>query len=130
MTIIRIFSTVRFTTHHDMLSIIEPGYLVLISTVFSGLVGLSVIPHQEARFLTPLLVPLVLVYTWKQAKLPASFWVIWLLFNVITTYIFAVVHQGGIVPTMGFLQRQTTGIHDCHVLQNGDLTCAVGANSK
>lgn len=92
--------------------------------------GLSIIPHQEARFLTPLLAPLILIYTWKQVKLPASFWVIWLLFNVITTYIFAVVHQGGIVPTMGFLQRQTTGIHDCHVLQNGDLTCTVGANSK
>ncbi|KAL7330640.1 alpha 1,2 mannosyltransferase [Mucor circinelloides] len=102
---------------------------VLISVVFSGLVGLSIIPHQEARFLTPLLAPLILIYTWKQVKLPASFWVIWLLFNVITTYIFAVVHQGGIVPTMGFLQRQTTGIHDCHVLQNGDLTCTVGANN-
>lgn len=98
--------------------------------MFSGLVGLSIIPHQEARFLTPLLVPLVLIYTWKQVKLPASFWVICLLFNVITTYIFAVVHQGGIVPTMSFLQRQTTGIHDCHVLGNGDLTCTVGANSK
>ncbi|CEP12647.1 hypothetical protein [Parasitella parasitica] len=101
----------------------------LISIIFSGLIGLSIIPHQEARFLCPLLVPLVLVYTWKQVKLPASFWIVWLLFNVITTYIFGVVHQGGIVPAMGFLQRQTTSIHDCHVLDNGDLTCTVGANN-
>lgn len=98
--------------------------------MFSGLIGLSIIPHQEARFLCPLLVPLVLIYTWKQIRLPAFFWVIWLIFNIITTYIFSVVHQGGIVPTMAFLQRQTTGIHGCHVLENGDLTCAVGSNSK
>jgi phosphatidylinositol glycan class Z len=87
-------------------------------------------PHQEARFLCPLLVPLVLMYTWKQPRLPVYFWTAWILFNIITTYVFSAIHQGGLVPTMGFLQRQTTGLHDCHILNTGDLTCVAGTSSK
>jgi phosphatidylinositol glycan class Z len=85
-------------------------------------------PHQEARFLCPLLVPLILIYTYRQPKLSASFWTAWFLFNIITTYVFGVVHQGGLIPTMSFLHRQVTGLHDCRVI-NRDLTCIAGGNS-
>jgi phosphatidylinositol glycan class Z len=98
--------------------------------VLSGLIGLSIMPHQEARFLCPLLVPLVLIFTWKQPKISRSFWIAWFLFNVITTYVFGVIHQGGLIPAMDLLYRQTNGLHDCHELKNGDLTCAAGATSK
>ncbi|KAI7900853.1 Alg9-like mannosyltransferase family-domain-containing protein [Cokeromyces recurvatus] len=104
-------------------------FYVLVSVLFSGVVGLSIIPHQEARFLCPLLVPLVFIYTWKQPKLPAVFWTMWIIFNIVTTYIFSVIHQGGIVPAMGFLQRQTTNIHDCHILDSGDLSCTIGLSN-
>jgi phosphatidylinositol glycan class Z len=83
-------------------------------------------PHQEARFLCPLLVPLILIYTWKQPKLTGSFWTCWILFNIITTYIFGVIHQGGMIHTMGFLSRQINGLHDCRLLDHGDLTCIAG----
>ncbi|KAI9470869.1 MAG: Alg9-like mannosyltransferase family-domain-containing protein [Benjaminiella poitrasii] len=104
-------------------------FYVLLSVLLSGLIGLSLIPHQEARFLCPLLVPLVLIYTWKQPKIPGFFWVIWILFNIITTYVFSVIHQGGIVPAMDFLQRQTTNVHDCSILDSGDLTCLVSPSN-
>lgn len=87
-------------------------------------------PHQEARFLCPLLVPLVMIYTWKQDRIPTSFWTIWILFNVITAYVFGVIHQGGIFPTLGFLHRQISGLKDCHVSNSGDLTCIAGPTRK
>ncbi|KAI8982625.1 Alg9-like mannosyltransferase family-domain-containing protein [Pilobolus umbonatus] len=92
--------------------------------LFTSLLGLSLIPHQEARFLCPLLIPLVLIYT--STKIPASFYLLWILFNIITSYVFGIAHQGGLVLAMGFLQRQTTGIHDCSLLKNGNVACSIG----
>lgn len=100
-------------------------FWLLISIVLTSVVGLSIVPHQEARFLCPLLLPLVLIYTWKQPRLSTSFWITWVLFNVITTYVFGVVHQGGVVPVMRFLNYQTSNIHGCYVLKNEDLTCGL-----
>ncbi|RCH82721.1 hypothetical protein CU098_000239, partial [Rhizopus stolonifer] len=93
-----------------------------------GLIGLSIMPHQEARFLCPLLVPFVLIYAWDQSTFPLLFWMAWILFNTVTTFVFSFVHQGGMVPALGFIQRHTTGIHDCHVLHSGDLSCFVDLN--
>ncbi|KAI8973206.1 Alg9-like mannosyltransferase family-domain-containing protein [Mycotypha africana] len=103
-------------------------FYVLLGVLLSGLVGLSIIPHQEARFLCPLLVPLILIYTWRENQYSISvyFWLLWIVFNIVTTYIFGVVHQGGVIPAVGFLQRQTTGLHDCHLVSTGDLACTVG----
>ncbi|KAG2206288.1 hypothetical protein INT47_007302 [Mucor saturninus] len=104
-------------------------FYVFVGVVSSGLIGLSIMPHQEARFLCPLLVPLVLIFAWKQSRLTRSFWVTWFLFNVITTYVFGVIHQGGLIPAMDLLYHQTSGLHDCHVLKSGDLTCTSGASN-
>ncbi|KAG0748347.1 hypothetical protein G6F62_002538 [Rhizopus arrhizus] len=104
-------------------------FFLLVTIILTSLVGLSIIPHQEARFLCPLLVPLVIIYSWKRPTLSTSFWISWFLFNVIATYVFGVIHQGGLVPTMRFLHHQTKGIHDCHVLRNEDLACRIGANT-
>ncbi|KAG0234376.1 alpha 1,2 mannosyltransferase [Actinomortierella wolfii] len=41
----------------------------------SGVLLLSVMPHQEARFLTPLLIPLVLTLASRVSKLGRTFWV-------------------------------------------------------
>ncbi|KAI9250258.1 hypothetical protein BY458DRAFT_444889, partial [Sporodiniella umbellata] len=100
-------------------------FWLLISIVLSGLLGLSIVPHQEARFLSPLLLPLLLIYTWKQPKLSTSFWIVWAAFNIIATYVFGVVHQGGVVPAMSFLNYQTSGIQNCYILENKGLACSL-----
>lgn len=41
----------------------------------TGLLGLSAFPHQEARFLTPMLLPLVFLFARHTAKVPRTFWV-------------------------------------------------------
>lgn len=98
--------------------------------VFSGLIGLSIMPHQEARFLCPLLVPFIMIYTWKRERVPPLFWTTWFLFNFITAYVFGIIHQGGVVPAMWFLNRQTSGLTGCHVLNYGDLSCTANPTGK
>ncbi|KAI9496535.1 Alg9-like mannosyltransferase family-domain-containing protein [Zychaea mexicana] len=101
-------------------------YYVLVSVIILAMTGLSIMPHQEARFLTPMMVPLVLVYTWNRVKINRVFWFLWLASNVATTFIFGVLHQGGLVPAMIFLQQQSLGMEGCHVLENSGLGCAFG----
>ena len=85
-------------------------------------------PHQEARFLCPLLVPLVLLYNWDQPVLPIPFFIAWLLFNLITTCIFGLVHQGGVVPALNFVQRFSSGIQECHLAGADELACTLLPN--
>jgi phosphatidylinositol glycan class Z len=67
-------------------------------TILSGLGFLSLAPHQEPRFLLPLLVPLAIL----SAPSFKSTWVlvVWVLFNLILLILYAIFHQGGVVPSL------------------------------
>ena len=76
----------------------------LISAI-SGVALLSIFPHQEARFLIPV-VPLIL----SSIRLPRSphtkFWIsIWVIFNAALGVLMGVYHQGGIVPVQMHIAR-------------------------
>ncbi|KAI8338460.1 Alg9-like mannosyltransferase family-domain-containing protein [Chlamydoabsidia padenii] len=107
----------------------SPGYLfyVLAGIVVNAMIGLSLMPHQEARFLVPMLVPLVMVYTWDQTSSIGTlpFMLLWCAFNLVTSFIFGNLHQAGVVPTISFVQRQSMGINGCELLASGDLTCDI-----
>lgn len=70
-----------------------------LTAAITGTLILSVIPHQEPRFLLPC-IPLILTCV----KLPKSptwrrrFWLAWTLFNIPMAMLMGVYHQGGIVP--------------------------------
>ncbi|KAI8606153.1 Alg9-like mannosyltransferase family-domain-containing protein [Dissophora ornata] len=83
---------------------------------YSGICGisfLSAMPHQEARFLTPLILPLVISLSGRISKLGRKFWPLWLLANGVMAIIFGLAHQSGLVPAMGLIQHQTLGSQDC-----------------
>ncbi|ORZ02512.1 Alg9-like mannosyltransferase family-domain-containing protein [Syncephalastrum racemosum] len=101
-------------------------YYVLLGTIVVPLAGLSSMPHQEARFLTPLLVPLVLTYTWNRDKLYRFFWVIWPFFNIIMTFVFGVLHQGGMMPAMMYVQQQSLALQSCEIGASGGASCHYG----
>jgi phosphatidylinositol glycan class Z len=69
-------------------------------TIISGLGFLSFAPHQEPRFLAPLLVPLAILVgntnLWSSTRLRS----IWIAFNVLFLVVFGILHQGGIVPAI------------------------------
>lgn len=71
-----------------------------LTAAITGSVILSVIPHQEPRFLLPC-IPLILTCTsmpesriWRQ-----RFWVTWAIFNGAMSILMGVYHQGGVVST-------------------------------
>ncbi|KAL1933501.1 hypothetical protein VTP01DRAFT_7591, partial [Rhizomucor pusillus] len=108
----------------------RPFYYVLVATIATSMAGLSAVPHQEARFLTPMLVPMTLLYTWDDVKPKLLFWLAWPMFNIIMTYMFGVLHQGGIVQAMMYLQQQSLGVRGCRELSNGDLFCNFGTQGE
>jgi len=76
-------------------------------SAISGIFVLSILQHQEARFLLPT-VPLIL----SSIRLPKKettlrVWVVsWIFFNIIFGTLFGIYHQGGIVPAQVFMSRQ------------------------
>lgn len=72
--------------------------------IVSGLFFLSLAPHQEPRFLVPLVLPVV----WLSLSVISRFkflQVLWILFNLILATFFGILHQGGITPSLCFLQH-------------------------
>lgn len=70
-----------------------------LASAASGTLLLSIIPHQEPRFLLPT-VPLLL----SCIRVPTTkiwnrvFWISWGIFNVLLAVIMGIYHQGGVVP--------------------------------
>ncbi|GAA5889266.1 hypothetical protein JCM5296_005850 [Sporobolomyces johnsonii] len=76
---------------------------------------LSVQPHQEPRFLVPLILPLVLLApqapflssnTAQGKKRRKIFSVLWLIHSVLFTILFGYLHQGGLLPAIITLNRE------------------------
>ena len=82
----------------------------LLFSYFVPLIILSVFPHQEARFLVPLLAPLAMLYGQKvfgwTAWKPWGF--LWIIPNLLAATFFGVFHQGGLVPCLQHLQNTTS----------------------
>lgn len=105
------------------------SHFLFAATVASGLLVLSLAPHQEARFLTPLLVPLtMLCCSWlalarvdddaQQWRAPLLVrWLLWLLFNAALVLLFGVAHQGGVVRALA------------HLYETAAASSAVGSTS-
>ena len=71
------------------------------------LILLSVFPHQEPRFLIPLLTPLAFLY--GKRVFGWTSWVgwrtIWIISNLLAALFYGVLHQGGLVPCLAYLQK-------------------------
>jgi GPI mannosyltransferase 4 len=70
-----------------------------LSSATTSILILSVVPHQEARFLLPC-VPLLLTCLRfpTSERLLSLFWSSWLVFNVALAILMGVYHQGGVIP--------------------------------
>ncbi|XP_040858504.1 GPI mannosyltransferase 4 [Ochotona curzoniae] len=75
----------------------------LLLLYFTPLVLLSVFSHQEARFLIPLLVPLVLLCSPQTQTIPWKGTLF--LFNALGALFFGYLHQGGLVPSLEYLEQ-------------------------
>lgn len=85
-----------------------PSALFSALCVLVPLAGLSLAPHQEPRFLLPLIVPLLLSAAPAQLLTHRARWCLWLAFNALVALFFGVLHQGGVVPMLLTLSRHAS----------------------
>jgi len=71
---------------------------------------LSIAPHQELRFLVPLIFPTILVFGSRTYILSPNWWktfvVLWILMNAGCAIVFGVLHQGGVTKALCALQQR------------------------
>ncbi|KNF01215.1 hypothetical protein PSTG_05572 [Puccinia striiformis f. sp. tritici PST-78] len=83
-----------------------------IASLISGTLLLSIQPHQEPRFLLPLIFPLTILCSHSLSKSRSSkfkklFWFAHLSHSVITVVLFGYLHQGGLQPALEVIPAKT-----------------------
>ncbi|GAA5956882.1 hypothetical protein JCM3765_006628 [Sporobolomyces pararoseus] len=82
---------------------------LLLASILVPLALLSIQPHQEPRFLLPLIVPLALLaprasfltsISSSQKRKRKAFWALWILHSLLFTIFFGYLHQGGLLSTL------------------------------
>lgn len=90
--------------------LIQPVPTLSMLSAISGLLSLSVIPHQEARFLIPLIPLLCMNMDIRRfaSKFHVPLVLAWLSFNLVMSWIMGVYHQGGVIPAQTELRKIMT----------------------
>jgi len=88
-----------------VLLLLRPRWTFALASAISGLIFLSMFPHQEARFLLPA-IPLFLSSLRIPAKFGKLFLIIWIAFNAVLAILMGIFHQGGVIPAQIFLGTQ------------------------
>ncbi|KAI5964753.1 SMP3 [Candida pseudojiufengensis] len=102
--------------------LLGPGLIFMISknyirttpflTILSGLFFLSIFPHQELRFLIPLLPLCCCCFDLTQKFVKPWMIYIWYVFNVVMSLLMGIFHQGGIIPALEYIrENDLKGIH-------------------
>jgi phosphatidylinositol glycan class Z len=84
---------------------LTPLRMACLASFLMGLVALSLFPHQEARFLLPLLGVMLLWLQLHLEGLSRRFYWWWIVFNLLTMLHFGVLHQAGVVPSLLWLSN-------------------------
>ncbi|OAA66017.1 glycosyltransferase family 22 protein [Niveomyces insectorum RCEF 264] len=90
-----------------VLLFLQPQLSLRLYSAVSGLFVLSIVQHQEARFLLPT-IPLFLssVQLPRNRRLLRVWLAAWIVFNTLFGVLVGIYHQGGVIPTQLFLSRQ------------------------
>lgn len=102
-----VFGLVGIFAYLDAVSLITrrknlraiPAKTMMFFTFWLSLAILSVIAHQEGRFLMPLIISLTYIYG-DRFRTRKKLFFLWLLFNTILTYFYGFVHQAGVVHSL------------------------------
>ncbi|KAJ2376011.1 alpha 1,2 mannosyltransferase, partial [Coemansia sp. RSA 2607] len=95
------------------------------TAVVAGVVALSMVRHQEPRFVLPTL-PAVVIATWRShRRLSRGFWIIWTMWVVVVVAVFAGVHQAGVVPATLRIARESvhSSVRCTRLPQSSDHLC-------
>lgn len=95
----------RYTHLVNMVVLLGPAVLLVrrlrkdiyTASMVTGLVALSTVPHQEARFLLPCVA--LFFAALRPGRLPKILLIAWIVFNTAFTAFMGIFHQCGVVPT-------------------------------
>ncbi|KAG1903671.1 glycosyltransferase family 22 protein [Suillus fuscotomentosus] len=95
-------SATLFNKKNDKSFEVDVLHPTIIQMIILSLSVLSVQPHQEPRFLVPLLLPIIVLIanTGQLAHVGKTFWVSCSIFNFVLAVLFGILHQGGVVPSL------------------------------
>jgi phosphatidylinositol glycan class Z len=85
------------------------------ATIGCGLAVLSIAPHQEPRFMLPLLTPLLLLGA-EQLYRSNSLWLAWLTTNALLVALFGGLHQSGLTPALLHLSAKASSTASADVV--------------
>lgn len=97
------------------------SFSVILMSHFIPLFLLSIFPHQEPRFLIPLLCPLVILSSsrFSGQKFGKCMIILWSVFNLLGCAFFGFCHQGGIIPAISRIHQEfikDTTVHTGNVV--------------
>jgi hypothetical protein len=80
----------------------------------------SLVSHKEARFLLPLLIPICLLtsHSLFGVQSVGVLRFCWCVFNFLSLILFGYMHQGGVVPSLGFVQKMFTHVGNLEMDQH------------
>lgn len=98
-------SATLFNKKNDQSFEVDVLHPTIIQMIILSLTVLSVQPHQEPRFLVPLLLPIIVLIanTGQLTHVGKAFWVSCSIFNFVLAVLFGILHQGGVVPSLFYL---------------------------
>lgn len=102
----------------------------MMANVIIPLCLLSIFPHQELRFLLPLLLPVVFI----TSKYFSSHYIkdfvhvihIWCFFNIIGIVFYGYLHQAGITPMISHLFNDIKQVPNTHIIHSHTYSIPVG----
>lgn len=108
--------------HYHLLPNIHEVNTLMMANVIIPLCLLSVFPHQEPRFLLPLLLPIV----FSTSKYFSSHYIkdmkhiipIWCVSNIIGLIFYGYLHQAGITPMISHIFKDIKYVSDIHIINS------------
>ncbi|KAH7910895.1 glycosyltransferase family 22 protein [Hygrophoropsis aurantiaca] len=84
----------------------------IIYMAISSISILSIQPHQELRFITPLFLPIIVLVSnsGQIVRVGKVFWLLWIISNSALAVMFGILHQGGVVPSLLHLHDKLMSI--------------------
>lgn len=94
----------------------------MVANVIIPLLLLSIFPHQEPRFLLPLLLPIVFTtskyFSYPSVKGTQHLFNIWCFFNIIGLIFFGYLHQAGVTPMISHLFKNIKHDTNTHIIHS------------
>lgn len=116
--------------HYHLLPNIHEVNTLMMANVIIPLSLLSVFPHQEPRFLLPLLLPIVFTtskyFSNYYIRKAGNLFPIWCFCNMIGLIFYGYLHQAGVTPMISHLFKDIKYVSDVHFIHSHIYSVPVG----